>query len=85
MYYCMQTKIKLQEKTDKTLPYDETIVQTKLASSALINIEASTNTARKVKLPMFEAQLLNGLDSYNAHTDEIADPSASEISVYGAI
>ena len=43
-------------------------------------IEESDKVSRKIKLPFLEADLLNGLDAYGAHTDELAQLFASEIS-----
>jgi len=46
-----------------------------------IVIEASPKAPCKVNLPFSEADLLKGLDAHGAHADEIALPSATEMSV----
>lgn len=42
-------------------------------------IDAAEKVPRRVKLPFSEAELLNGLDAYGVHADELALPSPGEI------
>lgn len=42
-------------------------------------IEESDKVSRKIKLPFLEADLLNGLDAYGAHADELVQLFASEM------
>ncbi|OGT74105.1 MAG: MazF family transcriptional regulator [Gammaproteobacteria bacterium RIFCSPLOWO2_02_FULL_57_10] len=44
-----------------------------------ILIDAAEKVPRRVKLPFSEAELLNGLDAYGVHADELALPSPGEI------
>lgn len=47
--------------------------------SGAIVIEAVKSPPRRVKLPFSESDLLEGLDAYGAHADELASPSSAEL------
>lgn len=58
-----------------------------LSINSAINIELSDGriviepkkTAKRLKLPFTEESLLEGLDSYTAHSDELVSPMLSEL------
>lgn len=43
-----------------------------------IEIESSNISNQRAKLPFSESDLLQGLDSYTAHSDALAEPASSE-------
>ena len=84
----MQNEIKRRGNSAAVRLPSKILAQTKLDVSSPISInvkagkiviEAVQKSQRKVNLPFSEADLLEGLDSYGAHADEIAQPSANEM------
>lgn len=71
----LSSKILAQAKLDMSSPISIEVKEGKIV------IEALSTTNKKVKLPFSEAELLNGLDAFSAHADEIAEPSSGEMGV----
>lgn len=86
----MQSEIKRWGNSAAVRLPGKILAQAKLGVSSPISIdvkagkiviEASPKAPCKVNLPFSEADLLKGLDAHGAHADEIALPSATEMSV----
>ena len=68
----LPSKILAQANLDITSPISLEVREGKIV------IEAREESARKIKLPFSEAELLAGLNEYTAHADELAQPTSAE-------
>lgn len=71
----LSSRVLAQTHLDVTSPITITVEKGKIV------IESATKTARRVKLPFSEADLLKGLTADTAHADELALPSLGELEV----
>ncbi len=69
----LSSKILAQANLDVSSPISIDVKAGKIV------IEATHKALRKVNLPFSEADLLKDLDAHGAHTDELAQPSATEM------
>lgn len=71
----LSSKILTQAKLDLSSPINIEVKDGKIVIEPIVKID------KKVNLPFSESELLDGLNAYSAHADEVAEPTPGETGV----